>query len=90
VPEPDPSQGSSRRRIILKGDVPSPANPPKGCNFCTRCPQAQPLCHDEKPPLLEVTPGRHVACHFVIPQSATAGPTGGTEAKEHNQQGEDR
>jgi oligopeptide transport system ATP-binding protein len=90
VPEPDPSQDSSRRRIILKGDVPSPANPPKGCNFCTRCPQVQQVCRDVKPPLMEVMPGRHVACHFVIPETATAGPTGGPEAKEHNQQGEDR
>jgi hypothetical protein len=39
---------------------------------------------------MEVMPGRHVACHFVIPETATAGPTGGAEAKEHNQQGEDR
>jgi oligopeptide transport system ATP-binding protein len=90
VPEPDPSLDSSRRRIILKGDVPSPANPPIGCNFCTRCPQVQQVCHDVKPPLVEVMPGRHVACHFVIPETATAGSTGGAEAKEHNQQGEDR
>ena len=90
VPEPDPSQDSSRRRIILKGDVPSPANPPIGCNFCTRCPQVQQVCRDVKPPLVEVMPGRHVACHFVIPETATAGPTGGAKAKEHNQQGEDR
>lgn len=90
VPEPDPSQDSSRRRIILKGDVPSPANPPIGCNFCTRCPQVQQVCRDVKPPLVEVMPGRHVACHFVTPETATAGPTGGAEAKEHNQQGEDR
>ncbi len=42
VPEPDPSLARRKERIILKGDVPSPANPPKGCNFCTRCPKDQP------------------------------------------------
>jgi oligopeptide transport system ATP-binding protein len=90
VPEPDPSLESSRRRIILKGDVPSPATPPKGCNFSTRCPQVQPLCHAVKPPLLEVTPGRHVACHFVPAITVAAGSTGASEAFEHNQLGEHR
>ncbi len=88
VPEPDPTHEATRQRIILQGDVPSPANPPKGCNFCTRCPEVQPICHQQDPDLIEVRPGRHVACHFVKPEKPTAGPTGGTEAKERNQQGE--
>lgn len=88
VPEPDPSLEGTRQRIILKGDVPSPANPPKGCNFCTRCPQVQPVCREVQPELIEVMPGRHVACHFVTPQNLTAGATGGTEASEHKQLGE--
>jgi oligopeptide transport system ATP-binding protein len=64
VNEPDPIKAASRKRIILKGDVPSPANPPKGCNFCTRCPKVMDICKTVKPDLTEVEPGRHVACHL--------------------------
>jgi oligopeptide transport system ATP-binding protein len=66
VPEPDPSKESNRRRIIIRGDLPSPANPPKGCNFNTRCPVAFELCyHEPDPPLVEITPGHWAACHRV-------------------------
>ncbi len=66
VPVPDPLIEAKRQRIILAGDVPSPANPPKGCNFNTRCPVAFDLCyHDPDPELLEVKPGHWVACHRV-------------------------
>lgn len=87
VPEPDPEREATRQRIILKGDVPSPANPPKGCTFCTRCPEVMPVCRADRPELREVRPGRHVACHLYAAETMTAGPTGGTEAKEHPQQG---
>jgi oligopeptide transport system ATP-binding protein len=62
VPIPDPSV--KRKRIRLKGEVPSPINPPSGCHFHTRCPIAQDICSREVPPLKESAPGQLVACHF--------------------------
>ncbi len=87
VPEPDPALAQTRQRIILQGDVPSPANPPQGCNFCTRCPRVFDLCRQVEPDLIQVEPGRFVACHL-YPDTKTAGSTGDPEAKEHTQQGE--
>ncbi|MGV8987382.1 MAG: ABC transporter ATP-binding protein [Cypionkella sp.] len=79
VPEPDPDREGSRQRIILQGDVPSPANPPKGCAFCTRCPRVMEICHNVRPILSEVEPGRQVACHLYPSPAALSEPTkGGT------------
>lgn len=64
VPLPDPVAQRARRRIILNGDLPSPANPPKGCKFVTRCPLAQSICHESQPELLPVTPDHAAACHI--------------------------
>ncbi len=64
VPDPDPAVETRRARIILKGDVPSPANPPKGCNFCTRCPRVMAVCKDVEPAFREVRPQHFVACHL--------------------------
>ena len=65
VPVQDPEIESKRKRIILEGDVPSPANPPRGCNFSTRCPIAKKRCFEEEPALREVSPNTWCACHFV-------------------------
>jgi len=65
VPIPDPVADAKRKRTILEGDVPSPANPPSGCRFRTRCPIAEARCADSRPEFREVKPGHFVACHLV-------------------------
>lgn len=63
APIPDPDVDRSKR-IILQGDLPSPANPPPGCPFHTRCPLVQDICKQDVPQLREVVPGHQAACHF--------------------------
>ena len=65
VPIPDPS-AKRGKRVILKGDVPSPINPPSGCHFHTRCLYVQEQCKVETPQLRELSPGHQVACHFPL------------------------
>jgi oligopeptide/dipeptide ABC transporter ATP-binding protein len=79
VPIPDPALRGRRERIVLTGDLPSPANPPSGCVFRTRCWKAQDLCATQKPPLIELSPGHTTACHFPEPLATGAGiiPTQG-------------
>ncbi|WP_447005193.1 ABC transporter ATP-binding protein [Saccharothrix isguenensis] len=65
IPVPDPVVEDRRERILLTGDLPSPANPPRGCRFHTRCPWKQATrCDTERPEMREVLPGHKVACHW--------------------------
>ncbi len=89
IPVPDPEHEDARERILLSGDLPSPAAPPSGCRFHTRCPFRQATrCHDEVPALRELAPGHVVACHWaedvrdgkVVASAAAHDPTATTAA----------
>ena len=62
IPIPDPRSESGREIIVLEGELPSAANPPPGCRFCTRCRHVMERCRVEEPPLVEIDPGHSVAC----------------------------
>ena len=64
IPMPDPAAEKKRTRIVLTGEVPSPLNPPKGCAFCTRCPNVMEICKTIAPPIVEVSQGHTVSCHL--------------------------
>jgi len=66
IPIPDPRQNRERERIVLKGDVPSPINPPPACRFHTRCPRATEICSQVEPPLVDYGNGRIAACHHPV------------------------
>jgi peptide/nickel transport system ATP-binding protein len=64
IPTPDPVVQRSRKRIVLAGDIPSPANPPSGCRFHTRCPYVMDVCRHEDPPAFDTEVGTTVYCHL--------------------------
>jgi oligopeptide transport system ATP-binding protein len=70
IPVPDPDFEEKRQRILLEGDLPSPANPPEGCNFNTRCPLVEEICTTLDPEYVEVEPDHFTACHLVHPPAA--------------------
>ncbi|MBB3610564.1 oligopeptide/dipeptide ABC transporter ATP-binding protein [Rhizobium sp. BK602] len=77
VPLPDPVAQRRRQRILLEGDLPSPAAPPAGCRFSTRCPIAADICRDVSPSLQLLAQGHRAACHLRVPEP-------GTEARTHS------
>ncbi len=66
APEPDPTIEKSKRKVAIKGELPSPINPPSGCRFRTRCPAAQELCAEQEPPMRAFHDGHLAACHFAL------------------------
>jgi oligopeptide/dipeptide ABC transporter ATP-binding protein len=75
IPIPDPT--IKRQRIVLQGDVPSPASPPSGCRFHTRCPAVMPVCSKVEPKLMEIRPRHWVSCHLYTNPSETPPGTSG-------------
>lgn len=65
APIPNPAADQARERILLKGEIPSPINPPAGCRFCTRCKYASQRCREEEPQLRDVGNAHLAACHRV-------------------------
>jgi oligopeptide/dipeptide ABC transporter ATP-binding protein len=77
VPVPDPDRRDNRERIRLRGETPSPINPPSGCRFHTRCWKAQEICSVQDPPLSELAPDHRVACHFPENVPSSENPSSG-------------
>ena len=63
---PDPAAEKAKTEVGIRGELPSPINPPSGCRFRTRCPRAQALCAEEEPPLRSFGVNHRAACHFPL------------------------
>jgi peptide/nickel transport system ATP-binding protein len=74
IPLPDPAAERAKSEIGIRGELPSPVNPPSGCRFRTRCPRAQDLCAAEEPPLRSFGAGHSAACHFPLQEPAESEP----------------
>jgi oligopeptide/dipeptide ABC transporter ATP-binding protein len=71
IPSADPRFEKTRQRILLKGAVPSPINPPAGCRFSGRCRDCMPECREKEPLFSEVSPGHFCACHLHLIDNST-------------------
>jgi peptide/nickel transport system ATP-binding protein len=75
IPVPDPAAEKAKTEVGIRGELPSPINPPSGCRFRTRCPRAQSLCAEEEPPLRSFGENHRAACHFPLQTPVDGGPT---------------
>jgi peptide/nickel transport system ATP-binding protein len=75
IPLPDPSIEHRKGGVAIKGELPSPLNPPSGCRFRTRCPHAEEICKNESPPLRQIEEGHFVACHFPLSKNLASPST---------------
>jgi oligopeptide transport system ATP-binding protein len=78
IPSPDPTAAREPVSATIRGEPPSPLDPPSGCRFRTRCPRAQDICATQEPPLRELAGGHHAACHFPVTEEAPAVAAGAT------------
>ncbi len=79
IPVPDPKIERAKEKAAVRGELPSPVNPPSGCRFRTRCPLAQDLCAQQEPPMQVFGPRHVAACHFPLQQPTTLQPPAGVE-----------
>ncbi len=79
IPVPDPKVERAKRTAAVRGELPSPVNPPSGCRFRTRCPLAQELCAEAEPPMRVFGPGHVAACHFPLQQPTAQEPPAGVQ-----------